>query len=226
MRRLASLVLLLGLLTGCASIPFPETPPYPMTAKDPAQVVADFRARTPDRLQMMNSLVFEIAGREVLAVGFLELSLADESFRVVCLNPMGVKLFDLAGTGSKTTLNYALEPLAKFPGLASAVAFDIKRIYFYMFPAADAVPRKSENRIIFGKALPDGYIEHVFAGERGDLVETRFYQDQVISWTVGYYEYRDSDGKRHPRGIILTDYRGGYRLIVREKEQDAEADQE
>ncbi len=226
MMRIVTLLLLVLLAAGCAEIPFRETAPYPMESLAPEKVVADFKARTPEEISMLNTIVFEFAGQQFLGVGFLEVQTPARSFRVICLNPMGVKLFDLAGDGEAVKINFAMEPLASYGNIASAVAFDIKRIYFDLMPADDALPRKLRNSIIFGKGLPTGYLEHVFAGEKGDLVEKRFYQDQLISWSVGYYEYGDYHGKRFPGGIILTDYKGGYRLIIREKEQNVEKDQE
>lgn len=214
------------LFSGCAEIPFKDTAAFPLASLSPDQVVAEFRARTPEKISTLNSIVFEFAGQQFLGVGFLEAEAATGRFRAICLNPMGVKLFDLEGDGATTTVNFAMEPLASYGNIASAVAFDIKRIYFNLLPTADAMPRQLQDRIIFGTALPDGYLEHVFAGENGDLVEKRFYREQFIAWSVGYYEYGDDNGKSFPRGIILTDYQGGYRLIIREKEQNVEKDQE
>lgn len=226
MRSFFVLLAMIALLGGCAHIPFRETAAFPLGHLPPEQVVAGARERAPAEIRMLNSIVFEYAWLQFLGVGFLEVKPSADSFRVIALNPMGVKLFDLAGSSGTVTVNFAMEPLASYGNIASAVAFDIKRIYFDMLPAADARHYRFNNRLIFGKELPHGYLEHVFAGEQGDLVEKRFYKDQYISWSVGYYEYGDKDGKRVPKGIILTDYQGGYRLVIREKEQTIENDEE
>jgi hypothetical protein len=214
------------LLGGCAEIPFRSTDRYPLGNLAPEKVVADFRTRTPEEISMLNSIVFEFAGQQFLGVGFIEVQPVVKSFRVICLNPMGVKLFDLAGDQGGVKVNFALEPLASYGNIASAVAIDINRIYFDAVPSDDAMHYRLNDRLVFGKGQPSGYLEHVFAGRHGDLVEKRFYADQIISWSVGYYEYVENNGKRYPKGIVLTDYKGGYRLIIREKEQTVEKDQE
>lgn len=220
-------LLLLGfLLAGCAVSPFQQTVTGSIAGLAPETVVAAAGKREPAEISMLNTIVFEFAGQQFLGLGFLEVQPLAGSFRVICLNPMGVKLFDLAGDNGRVTTNFAMQPLASYGNIASAVAFDIKRIYFNRLPADDAMHYQLNNRLIFGKGQPDGYLEHVFAGSPGELVEKRFYADQYISWSVGYFDYGDSNGKRYPRGIILTDYKGGYRLVIREKEQLVEKDQE
>ena len=58
----------------------------------------------------------------------------------------------------------------------------------------------------------------MFAGEPTDLRTKTYYEDNRVVWRVSYYDYLLKDGKQFPLGIILQNYRHGYRLIVRQKE--------
>lgn len=223
--RLCCLLLFLMLaLPGCAAVPFHRAEPVSQVGLEPGALLAKYRESAPEIFNQLNSIVFDFAGQKVLAIGFLEINSKEKSFRVVCLNPMGVKLFDLSGDEAGLTTNYAIEPLAKLGDIAVLVAADIRRIYFDNAPKENATPYGWGNRVIFGGGTPDGYLEHVFAGGTGDLVEKRFYADQLLVWQVDYSEYHENNGRRYPREITIIDYKNGYQLTVREKEQSLEQD--
>lgn len=212
------------LVAGCAELSSRPDSLYASNAIEPALMLDRFRSTAPESFSSLNSVVFDYAGQKFLGLGFIEINRPERSFRVVCLNPMGVKLFDLAGDERGTTTNFALEPLARYGDIAAAVAADIRRIYFDTVPKENATPRNFGNRIIYGGGTPTGYQEHVYAGAAGDLVEKRYYDDQLISWRVNYFDYQEKNGRRYPRSIIITDYKNGYQLTVREKEQSLEQD--
>ena len=216
--------MLLCLLAGCAGLPCHRGEQLPMAGQAPAEVAARSVAATPEKFSGFNSIVFEFAGQKFLGIGFIEIDRKERSFRVICLNPMGVKLFDLSGNDRGTTMNFAIEPLAKAGDIATAVANDIRRIYFDLAPRDNATPRAGQERLVFGGGVPGGYQEHIFNG-RGDLAEKRRYDDQLIAWQVFYQDYRESGGKRTPATIVITDYKSGYQLTIREKEQPVDDDQ-
>jgi hypothetical protein len=227
MTRLFLMILAIAmLLAGCATEHFKRPPEVSISGIPPEQLLERFKGSLPETVNSLNSVAFDYAGISFLGLGFVEIDRSKGTFRVICLNPMGVKLFDLSGDRSSTTTNFALEPLAKFGNIGEAVASDIRRIYFDLLPAPAAEPRRGEYRVSYGKATPTGYLEQIYAGVDGDLVEKRFYYDQFISWQVTYHDYRNIKGKRYPYGIVLTNFRDGYQLVIREKEQVIEKDQE
>jgi hypothetical protein len=179
----------------------------------------------PEKQTSLTSVVFDYAGMTFLGVGFVTVDRAARTFRVVCLNPMGVKILDLSGDDAGVETNFVLEPLARAGDLGAAVAADIRRIYLDLVPAPDAVPCRGETRVDFRQNVPGGVLEHRFAGPAGDLVRKRFFADQALSWEASYFDYAGQDGARVPRGIVLTNYRAGYELVVREKELASEQDE-
>jgi hypothetical protein len=220
MKRLAVLLLGVALLAGCSVAPFRETPPVCMAAVDPQQLLAQYREALPERLQLLNSVVFAYRWRAFTGIGLLEIDRPAQTFRIVCLNPLGVKLFELSGDAQQTEAHFVMPPLLEQGGdFAGTVGEDIRRIYFDVVPAPAASIVRQRHAIVFRQPSGDGVLEYVFAGVAGDLAEKRFYDaaDDLV-WKVSYYEYREDHGKRSPQGIVLVNYRHGYRLTVRPKE--------
>lgn len=220
MTRLATLLLGAVLLAGCATVPFRETPRVPMAAVDPRRLLAQSRLALPEHLQLLSSVVFNYRWRKVAGIGLLEIDRPARTFRIVCLNPLGVKLFELSGDAQTTEAHFVMPPLLEQGGdFAGTVGEDIRRIYFDVLPAADASFRREKYAIIYRQPMAAGALEHVFAGAAGDLVEKRCVdENDDLVWQVSYYEYRTVNGKRAPQGIVLVNHRHGYRLTVRPKE--------
>ncbi|HUI45022.1 MAG TPA: hypothetical protein VL122_03375 [Nitrospirota bacterium] len=211
-------MIILLLVAGCSAVPFQETARVPMAPEAPRGVVEHFQENMPDSFQLLNTVVFEYNWRKFVGIGFVEINRRDDLFKVVCLNPMGVKLFELAGNRDRIVPVYSIAAFSKYGDIASAVGADIRRIYFDLIPAADARVMRRKYSISFRQASGDGTLEYLFAGEHGDLVEKNYYDGSGLAWRVSYYEYREQNGKRLPQGIVLLNYQYGYRLIVRQKE--------
>ncbi|ABK98543.1 DUF3261 domain-containing protein [Pelobacter propionicus] len=219
MIRLICLLLALLLMAGCgAQVPFREVPALPLGAAEPARVLDDFKARLPERFQLLNSVVLEYAGLSFMAIGYLDMDRSDNSFQVSCLNPLGVRLFELSGDHGAITARSVLPPLMGYGDLPTAVGTDIGRIFLDLLPAPHAQVWRTGNSISFWQPAGAGRMQYLFAGPDRDLLEKNYYEDSQIQWGVSYYEYVELAGKRYPRGIVLTNYQRNYRLIVRHKE--------
>jgi hypothetical protein len=209
--------LLMLAAAGCGSMPFPETVLVPIGPGDPRNLER-FQRSMPERFQLLNTVVFEYNWRKFSGIGYVDIDTRNKLFKVVCLNPMGVKLFELSGDQNSTTSHYAIAAFARYGDIAAAVSNDIRRIYFDLAPSPEARIWKRKYRISFFQPCGPGDMEYVFAGAGGDLVEKNYYEDGGIVWQASYYEYREQNGKRFPQGIIFLHYRHGYRLIVKVKE--------
>ncbi len=218
MKKLIILIVGFILVTGCASVPFRETPLVSLESAAPHNVLENFQASVPENFQVLNSVVFEYNWRKFLGIGSVEIDRRDNQFKLVCLNPMGVKLFELSGDRNAIVTHYALDALMQYGDLPTAVGNDIRRIYFDVVPSASAQVSQGKYTISFRQPAGAGYMEYVFAGKDRDLIEKSYYENDDLLWRVSYYEYRQQNGKHYPQGIVLVNYQYGYQLTVRQKE--------
>ena len=218
MKRLLCLILLCLLASGCAGVPFQETPRVPLESADPRGVVRQFQATLPESFQLVNSVVFQYYWRSFMGMGYLDVDRRAGTFKVACLNPLGVQLFQLTGDRTSIESQSSLAQLKEYKELPTTVGNDIRRIYFDLVPAANAEIFRGRYQIAFRQKSGAGELSYLYAGAGRDLIEKTFYQDGDIRWRVTYYEYREEKGKRYPQGILLVNYQYGYRLTVRQKE--------
>lgn len=210
---------LAAVLAGCAAaVPFPAAAPVELGDADPRAVAERFRQDVPDDFHLLSSIVFEYNWSTVAGLGILDINTREGRYKVVCMNDLGVKLFEFAGDRNGLTHQYVIEPLAKHGNLAATVGEDIKRIYLDMTPAADAVATKRRHSVLFRQWSGEGTLEYEFAGEGLHLVRKTYREGFNTIWQVSYYEHARKNGKIYPLGVILVNYRYGYRLIVRQKE--------
>jgi hypothetical protein len=218
MARLLFLLIGFLLVAGCVHIPFQETGQESFESVDPKFVVEQFRANMPDNFQLLNSVVFEYSSKSFMGIGYIEINRQNSIFKVVCLNPLGVQLFELSGDKNSIVTHNAMPALMEYGDLPTAVGNDIRRIYFDLVPSDKARIWKSKYKINFWQPYGSGVMEYEFAGKGGELVEKVYYETDEIIWRISYYEYREMNGKHYPQGIIMINYKYGYQLTVRQKE--------
>ena len=212
------LILLLFISAGCSTVPFREPARVPLAPGDARSIVERFQTGIAGSFQLLNTVVFEYNWRTFTGLGYLDINRSEGVFKVVCLNPMGVKLFELSGDSRSVTNHYTIAALTRYGDVTGTVGNDIRRIYFDLVPSANASIWKQKYRIRFRQSSGSGTLEFVFSGPDGDLIEKNYYGDSGILWRASYYEYREQNGKRFPQGIIFLNYQYGYRLTVRQKE--------
>ena len=138
MKKVALICLGFFLVAGCATVPFRETPRVSMESADPRSVLEHFQVHLPESFQVLNSVVFEYNWQSFLGIGYMDVNRRDGLFKVVCLNPMGVKLFELSGDPKTIETHYVMEAFLQYGDLPKAVGSDIRRIYFDVVPGAGA----------------------------------------------------------------------------------------
>jgi len=219
MKRFLLLFILVAFFYGCIHAPIQGTTSSSAESAAPQAVVERFRLSIPEIFQLLNTVVFEYNGQKFLGLGTLEIDTNKHLFRVACLNPMGVKLFELSGDERTVTTQYAIGALLQYGDIAAAVSTDIRRIYFNLLPSSEASVWKRKYRFHYRQIWDAGFIEYIFSRQQGDLVEKRYYdENHIIAWQISYNGYRDFRGKRFPQDIILVNYQHGYTLTVHHKE--------
>jgi hypothetical protein len=219
MKHFIALAILVIMIGGCVAVPFQETELVPLSSEPARNMAEHFQTSIPDVFQVLSTVVFEYNGRSFGSIGSVEINRSERSFLVAGMNPMGVKLFEISGnerTGA--TLRYAIADFTKYGDIALAVGSDIKRIYLDLVPGPEAKSWKRKYKLIFRQPWDAGFVEYVFAGSNGDLIEKNYYDSTGLAWRVSYYEYREQQGKRWPQGILMMHFDYGYRLTIRQKE--------
>lgn len=205
-------VLLALLLSGCASIPF-EKPRRTATRELAAEaLLAPYWLGDPVVYRIRHSGLFRLRGMKLPIEGFMELDANHRKARLVALEGMGLKLFDLTVTAETVEVNHLISDLRRHPGLPEAVADSVRRIFFQPQPSpADRLEIGSrEYRLQRGGADETRF---VFGGEPPLLLEKRGVGPSE-DWWVGYYQYREQIGRQIPEGIFLQDRRAGYTLTL------------
>ena len=209
-------------LSGCATAPFPRPEPFAATAVAPEELPKVFADRLAPRYEQVQALVFRFYLREVAALGYVSVDLPTRSFAMACLNPVGIKLFELVGTNGEVSAQFVAPEIEKHGGeLAQAAGTDLMRAYFDWLPPAGATCRRAQNRLIFTAADAAGRTEYRYAGSDGFLAEKIRYEGRRVLWKVEYRDYRRGADGWIPTGLVIHNRRYGYRLVAKAKESEA-----
>lgn len=218
--RLAALCGLL-LVAGCATAPFPEPAPYAPAATVPAaEVPARFAARLAPRFEQVNAVVFRFWTRQVTALGVVAVDATNRSFAVTCMNPIGVRLFDLVCDQGRVEGRFAHPEMAKRgEALAQAAGADLAHAYFDWLPPDTSRPVFRDGRLVFAAPDATGVTEYGYAGPDGHLAEKIRRQGGKRLWSVAYRGYTNGAGGLVPTALVIDNRQFGYRLVVTAREE-------
>jgi hypothetical protein len=209
-----ALIFLLA-VSGCRSVPWPSAPAVSTAGWNAEEVRARFEAQLALRIEAMQSVVFHFGRMEMAGIGLVSLDRPNRSFRLACLTPLGVKLFDIAGDGKQTECRFALGGLGPGNEVARAVADDVRRVYFDLTPSPQATVTRRKHALVFTAPQGGGTAEHVFAGAEQRLTEKRFREGGRVAWEILYGPYSEEQTGLTPASVQLRNLRHGYTLTVR-----------
>ncbi len=211
-RNFLVFLLLTVLLGGCTSIPFTAPQLEPTRMLTAAELLEPFWLGDAVTYRIRQSGLFQLRGMKLPIEGFMELDAGNQYARLVALEGMGLKLFDLTVTADTVEVHHLLPDLRRHPGLAEAVAESVRRIFFLPQPSsADRLEIASRDYRL--RRSESDEVTFVFGGEPPLLLEKRS-QGPSGDWWVGYYQYREWAGREIPAGIFLQDRRAGYTLTL------------
>ncbi|GFO62357.1 DUF3261 domain-containing protein [Geomonas paludis] len=215
MKRIALLLsaALLVLLAGCAGVPFEATELVPTVPRSAAELADGLWSRQRAPLVLRHSALFEWQGMRVPVEAMLSLDTKAGEARLVAMNEMGVKLYDITVLRDGSRANFVMPDLARYPGFAEAVALSVRRIF--LAPAAAADDRLTVASRSYQTSREEGSatLRFTFGGAEAQLLE-KSCRGADQSWRVRYYRYQRRDGILFPGGIVLDDDRAGYRLTL------------
>ena len=199
-----------GLLTPAIS------PPGEKVFSD--DIVRRFLEESPASFKLLTSVVFKFKFQKITGIGCLEIDRNKGTFSVACVNPLGVKLFEMSGDRKNTVCHYALEDFKKRGDIASAIGEDIRRMYFDIVPSNIAGMTRKRGCVVIGEQQGRGTAKYWFSVADGLLVRKDFSENGKMVWRITMNGYRRIEGKNYPGMTVLSNYKYGYSLEVRMKE--------
>ncbi|MEZ4601633.1 MAG: DUF3261 domain-containing protein [Syntrophotaleaceae bacterium] len=217
MKKLLPIMLLL-LLAACAAparVPIPVIEPAPagLATEDLASAVWTER---PAVMRLRQTARFSFRGREVPMIGMMELDTRSKKTRLVAVNQMGVKLFDLEVTQSGVVEHYLLPQLARYPRFGEAVAVSLRRIFLSPVPIqeTDVLETREDGGYRLSGERNADQVAFLFGSDPVRLIEQTL-RGPKDDWKVVYLDYCLLAEQPYPREIVLEDRRAGYRLDLR-----------
>lgn len=215
LQRLTGLLLLalLFLASGCSTVPFAPTQLTPTLPTSSAELCGKLWNSGTGSLMIRQSALFELEGMRVPIAGIMKLDLAARSARLVGMNDMGVKLYDISVDRTKSQANFIIPDLARYPGFAEAVAASVRRIFLEPVPSPGDALTLSPTSYLLTRDSADETLHFLFGGAQAQLLE-KSYSGKAGSWRVRYYQYQERQGSLVPGGIVLDDDQARYRLTL------------
>ncbi len=221
MKKLSLFCALMVILSivGCTPVlpPPPFTPAVLTTESlpdlEPATLAAHDWSTVQGPLLLRLTAQFDIAGRVFPFSAMLRLNPEEGSARCVGLDDSGIKLFEFTVGRQGVQEHFLLPPLARFPGLTNMLGGSVKRIYVDPAPSPYDTLKSTAGRYLLTRSRGEGETLFAFGGEPLQLL-SKSASGAGENWQVDYYEYQLVDGLAWPRGIVLIDDEGGYRLLL------------
>lgn len=220
-RRLRSLcgggrvfVLILSLfLVSCRT----ALPPEPA---DVARVQAAYNGVRPTAFEAKQSLVFGFRPHwwwptvRMTTLGYATVNPRTGDYAVVCLSPMGLKLFEVERKDGRTEARIAMPVKGDPDEVGRAMGRDISRLYFDLVPPPDAKVSRKRESLVFRSSTGEDWREYEF-----DILTTRLVRKtesrggECSTVTFGDYE-RFSCGVL-PTTMELINQKSRYTLTLR-----------
>lgn len=205
---------LLLMLVGCSTVPFAKTELTPTSPRSAAELARGLWSAREESLMVRHSALFEMRGMRVPVAAMMRLDPRAREARLVGMNDMGVKLYDIAVAADATRANFVIPELERYPGFAEAVAVSVRRIFLDPLPAPDDLLEiGAESYLLTRKGGSGSTLRFLLGGSALQLLEKSSRGDDQ-SWRVRYYQYLPAPGGLFPGGIVLDDDRAGYRLTL------------
>jgi len=210
----AFLLLTLVLITGCAGTPFKATPGVALDRTlTTCQLAHHAWPEQNRRYRVKQTVLFEMRGAKVPMTGLMDLDTRQGSIRLIAVNDLGVKFFDLQLNHENETLHYLLPELARFPDFDKVVARAVRRIFLTPRPDGNENLRYRKQRYLMTRHDAETLTRFEFGGNGAQLLAIE-QSGPEQDWRIDYFEQRGTSAPAAPGGILLQDRHAGYRLTL------------
>ncbi len=204
------------LIQGCVSskVPFQGTELIPVSPMTTAALVGHLWSSGSGRYLIRQSALFEFQGSSIPIEGMMRLDLDKKQGRLVAMNEMGVKLFDLVVDPATSESLFVIPELMRYPGFTEAVAISVRRIFLSPGPSPDDTLVLADKSYLLTRTQDNRTLRFVLGGRDVQMIEKSSVSSDE-AWRVRYFEFQqDQQLPFLPRGIVLDDERAGYRLTL------------
>lgn len=217
--KTAGSILLAAILMGAGCSTVPSS--YPVVS--PEVFIQRFAQSLPANFEALHSVVIGIKPHwwwstiRQVALGCSRVDRATRSYHVICLSPLGMKLFDIACTNGQTNSALLFTMQGNQEGMVRAMGDVISRAYLDMTPGPDATVTRRGDKLIFLQVTGncrsgDCRVIYTFSSTHALLLSKDYYEGRRRIMTIAYGNYRQAEGRSFPGSMSLRDYRYGYRL--------------
>jgi hypothetical protein len=204
---------LLLFLVSCQSLPS-------LAPEEANRIPMAYEQSLPDSFKAQQTLVFEFKPHwwwptiRMTALGYAAVNRKTGDYAVVCLSPMGVKLFDVSCSNGVTATRLMIPARGDQSAMGKAISDDISSLYFNLTPPPDANVKQRGQRVIFRS----DWTEHEYDRITGKLDRKVVWNDGARS-TLTFGDYREEAGATCPATMTLQNHRYHYRLTIRVMKQ-------
>jgi len=204
-------------LSGCARVPFDDHPGQPLAQFTRAQLLADCWLASGHRYLCRHSGLLEVFTRKIPLEGVIKIDTSSGEARLVAMDSMGVKLFDLTVRTDSYQLNYLLPLLDEHRQLPEMVAKSVQHIFLPPYPGLDDELHSGQKK--YQLTAPGAGVSFDFVGVplRLSAKVNKGVGGSEETWRADYYQYKKYVGAKEqlwaPSGIILEDS-SGFRLTL------------
>jgi hypothetical protein len=215
MKFWAAIFLLLA--AGCAHEPFAPEPLPILQNPDPNTMREAFAKSVPDRFVSDDTIIVQVPFHDDMAfLGVLRVDRTKGTFQLAGLNQTGIKLFELSGTNTDTTIVNAVPPLMDHKEILIALGTDVRRMFLDLVPDPGAKATIGKTGVNF----KSGDIVQKLGGSPLVLLEKREDGFFGAPWRVRYFRYTTNAGRLYPRGLVMDNGQYHYRIIVKNRDID------
>ena len=205
------------LLAGCTTIPFEDVPTADYSGVDEDTLLERFADRIPRKAEVLESVVFSVFGKRIVALGYVSADEEAERFVLSCMNPAGVKIFQVKSERGVSTGEFMIDVPAADKRAIGAIAEDVRRMHADWFPSPQSVLTRKKDAFIFTDALDGKRTEYIFMGPEHLLTEKRYYEGRSLAARVRLFEYHTFESHVYPSGIVMENMKYRYRLTAKVK---------
>ena len=208
-RRWSIFIVLLLFMTSCRSLP-------PIAPLEAAGIPRAYEQALPVSFKAQQTLVFEFKPHwwwptiRMTALGYATVNRRTGDYAVVCLSPLGMKLFDVARTNGVTATRMMIPAGGDQAAAGKAISDDIGNLYFNLVPPPTAVVKQKGTCLVFRGASS----EHAFNRITGQLVRKEVWTDRSRS-TLTFGDIRQENGRSFPGSMTLVNHAYDYCLRIR-----------